>query len=131
MAHLKNTDRSTKLEETKLFLFDCQVCFKFVGLFADIGDQETAGYSFSSTSGACVLSLTGKPFPKTGIPKRFIITFLLFVCTVYVNLHLDLYMYISKLCSIYILLCCVILGWNDNGSVLYCAMIQDSYDPKC
>lgn len=118
MAHLKNTD-SSKLEETKLFLFNCQVCFKFVGLFADIGDQETADYSFSSTSGACVLSLTGKPFPKTGIPKRFIITFLLFVCTVYVNLHLDLYnVYIKIVQRLYFALLHVILAWNDNGCVL-------------
>ena len=63
------------LKELNLFKFNCQVCFKFLDtVFADIGDQETADYSFSSASGACVLSLTGKTFP-TGDPKRFILHF--------------------------------------------------------
>ena len=83
-----------------IFLFNCQVCFKFgESLFADIGDQETADYIFNSTSAACVLLLTGKAVPSSGNLERFI-TFVLFVCMAYINLHRSIR--ILKLYSVYI-----------------------------
>jgi len=63
----------SKFGGTKPFLFNCQVCFKFGEyLLADIGEQETADFSFNSTFGTCVLSLTGKAILGPGNPSRLI-----------------------------------------------------------
>ena len=61
------------------FLFNYQVCYSVhvagFGRYFDIGQQETADYSFNETSETCVLTLKGKAFPDSG-PRRFAISFL-------------------------------------------------------
>ncbi|KAJ7384168.1 hypothetical protein OS493_023497 [Desmophyllum pertusum] len=49
---------------------DIAVCYDEAKiLFIDIGEQETADFSFNATSGTCVLSLKGKAFPGGNLPS--------------------------------------------------------------
>ena len=93
------------------FLFNFQVCFKFAdNLLSDIGEQETADFSFNSTSGACVLSLTGKAIlaPKGSAgPTRFLVTLLQFFCSVHYNYILiinNIYLYFNCAAKLFALL---------------------------